>query len=180
MSNKKNPLDELLAQAQKGDQESYKKFLEEIIPIIEKMIHFKIFNSSDVPDIVQITLLNIHKSLETYDKSKSALTWVKAIAHYKILDYIRKKSKLDEKEELTFDGDVTNFSSPENNTIEIPKILDQLPDKLREALVLVKIEGYSSKEAAQKLDIKEEAVRARVSRAIKQLKKIREKEEYYE
>jgi RNA polymerase sigma factor (sigma-70 family) len=45
------------------------------------------------------------------------------------------------------------------------RALDRLPDAHREVLLLLFVEGFSSEEAARVLDIREDAVRKRLSRA---------------
>ena len=172
-------LRDLLILAREGDRDAYIKFFNDVIPIIEKMARYKIFNPMDVDDIVQVSLLNIHKAINTYDMSKPVITWVRAITHYKIVDYIRKKSRQNEVEGFCYNElSVTQEGEETNITIEVYNMIELLPTDIRETLVLVKIQGFSSQEAAQQLSISEEAVRARVSRGIKKLKKLRKVDNY--
>jgi RNA polymerase sigma-70 factor, ECF subfamily len=169
---------ELLISSQAGDKESYGEFLAMALIIIRKMTSKKIFNPGDREDVTQDALLGLHKSLNTYDSSRSCLSWIKAITHYKIVDYIRKVSKIQENEQITDEGDVTIFGAPANDYLETMEIFSEIPDSLKGPIILTKIKGYSTAEAAEMLQIKESALRTRVSRGIKLLKKKLEDENY--
>ena len=51
----------------------------------------------------------------------------------------------------------------------LAKAMDELPEKLRQALVLAAIQGHSTKEVAEMLDLPEGTVKSRVHLARKQL-----------
>jgi RNA polymerase sigma-70 factor (ECF subfamily) len=128
-------------------------------------LKYKISNQSHREEIVQEALIGIHQALATYQKERPLKNWVHAIAHYKMVDFIRKNKRHEHLEllnKVTFEDEDTN--------IELEDGLNQLPEKLRESLILTKVEGLSTKEAAQKLNINHNALRTRVSRAIELLK----------
>lgn len=60
---------------------------------------------------------------------------------------------------------------------DIFKLIDKLPEKYREVLIYEKIYGYSQKEIAEHLNISYDAVKKRMERARKMLKKELRKEE---
>jgi len=164
-------LSELLVLSQKGDKLAYQRFFEKICPIIEKRVRKKVFNDNDISDVFQNVLLSIHQSLHTYDKKRSVYPWVYTITDRRIIDYIRKLSTKSAKETLTSDGDVTIFKDiAKYDMEEVSEVLNALPENLRGPIELTKIKGYSTKEAAEILKIKENALRTRISRAIKLLK----------
>ncbi len=167
----------LLVDAQSGNKNSYKKFYDKVLPIIIYIVNAKVFNPDDRNDVVQDALLGIHKSLQSFDSSRDPLPWVKTITNYKIIDYIRKISKKNEHETLTPEGDVTIYGLSANSSIEDLRILGRLPESLRKPLMLAKLEGYSTTEIAGMMNIKENAVRTRISRAMKKLKKLLESDE---
>ena len=51
----------------------------------------------------------------------------------------------------------------------LAKAMDELPEKLRQALVLAAIQGHSTREVAEMLDLPEGTVKSRVHLARKQL-----------
>lgn len=158
----------LLVNAQAGDKESYRQFLQKIYPWVEGKVEYKVFQRDDMNDVMQEIMLSIHKSLNTYDEAYPVIPWLNAICQRRIIDYIRKTSKKQEFEKSD-DDDVTNYVGSENieSIQEQFEILSELPENLVKPIWLTKIVGHSTQEAAQMLNIKENALRTRLSRAFK-------------
>lgn len=156
--------------SQAGDQDSYRSFLIEVLPLIEARVRRQLINKDDVSDVVQEVLISIHKSLATYDSKREVLPWLMTITHRRIVDYIRKITKINQREVLTNDGDVTFFEDDTKNPVLDLTYLQKLPEDTRSAIKLTKIEGYSTKEAAQMLGLKENALRTKISRAMAKLR----------
>lgn len=170
-------LKRLFIQSQAGDQASYRKLLEAILPIIEYRVRRKVFEVKDQSDVIQEVLLSIHKSLASYDSRFDVKPWVTAICERRIVDYIRKVSRRNNNEVLTDDGDVTNITCDAKSLLEtrqdveeLRELMKDLPEDSQQAIRLTKLEGHSTKEAAQILGIKESALRTRISRSLSQLK----------
>ncbi len=163
-------LNKLLIASQSGDKESYQRFLSWGLETAEKILRFKVFRSSDVDDIVQDVLLGVHRNLQTFDPGRDAKSWFLGILHKKLVDYIRKMSRLTEKEISSEALDVT-FSGPQtNDQLEAIEILEGLPENLAQPVILTKIYGHSTKEASDILGINENALRTRLSRSFKMIK----------
>ena len=175
-------LQQLLIAAQKGDQTAYHQFLSIILPFIHKKAKFKVYKEDDVSDVTQTIMMSIHQSLHTYDPKRSPLPWLITIIERRIIDYIRKVTSISENEALTDQGDVTIFEGVTNILLEENlEIFNCLSPELQKAIRLTKIEGHSTKEAADIIGIKENALRTRVSRALTIMKKsLREGEETHE
>jgi RNA polymerase sigma-70 factor, ECF subfamily len=175
-----NSLKELLIRSINGDKASYQLFLQEASQFFEFLLKKKVFNPHDRDDVLQNMLLSLHQSLPTFDPKRPLLPWMRAIGHRRIVDYIRVITRKMNNEVPTEDGDVTFHPDPTNQYTDLKETLAGLPEELRKVLVLTKIQGLSTKEAAEQLGIKEGALRTRVSRAIKKLKKLLENENYDE
>lgn len=158
-----NKLSELLLAAQNGDQQAYEQFLNECTTLLRGRLSRWIKQFELREEIAQEVLIGIHRNLHTFQPERSAEAWVIGIAKYKIADYFRKTPH--KFQELT--RDVTILDETTNDLLET---IDELPSNLKEALYLTKVEGLSTKEAAQKLGIKENALRTRISRALTKLK----------
>ena len=171
MTYNENKLRELLILAQTGDKESYRKFLEMVLPYISSMASKKVFEKNDVSDVIQEILMSIHKSLGTYDSKRAVMPWLTTISQRRIIDYIRKVSKRPELEGLTKDGDVTFLKDETKVSLDTSEVLKHLPEDTQKAITLTKIEGHSTKEAADILGIKENALRTKISRGMTLLKK---------
>lgn len=176
-----NDLKKLIILAQNGDQDAYRLFLEAISVTIKKIVALRIFNESHRDDICQEILISIHHSLQTYSPERPITPWVNCIIERRIVDYIRKYSKIKDREEF-FQENVTISDEATNNSIgSIEKIIvkeqlsvlieEYLSDELKKPLIMAKIEGYQTKEVADSLGISESAARTRISRAMAKLKK---------
>jgi len=140
--------------------------------MIRAAVRRGVFNLHDQDDVVQDILMSIHKSLPSYDSKRSPIPWVSTIIHRKVIDYIRKTTRNNEREILSDDGDVTFYPDQTNsNTEEDLKILESLPPEMKKIIEMTKIEGHTTSEVAQMLGIKENALRTRISRAMSSLKK---------
>ena len=161
----KNNLTELLIKAQDGDRIAYASFLTECSSLLHVRLRKWNNRREIIEEITQEVLIGIHRNLHTFLPNRDAAAWVMGIARYKLIDYFRKNPH--KYQELTVD--VTIESSEPNNALE--DILKDLPILVKEALLLTKINGLSTKEAAAQLGIKENALRTRISRALSQLRK---------
>src|SRR6185312_4922023 len=83
-------LETLFRQSLAGDQTSYRQFLNEVSAWLRKVMAGRIFNQSDVEDVVQEILVSIHKARHTYDGSRRLMPWLNAIATYRLKDHLRR------------------------------------------------------------------------------------------
>jgi RNA polymerase sigma-70 factor, ECF subfamily len=168
-----NNWNELLKQSQNGNKNSYKIFLTEIQPFIKAVIYNKIKNHSLIDDILQETLIAIHKSLHTYDYNRSAKSWISVIAKNKALDYIKSNQhKLSQGEELS---SINLQEQPENYTkYDLDNAMSKISDKQKKIIHKMKFEGKTVKETALEVKMSESAVKTSAHRAYKILKEFLE------
>lgn len=171
-------LSQLLAASQKGDKESYREFLSWAYSYAQKAVGRKVFDPDDATDVVQECILAVHKSLRTYDPGRCAKSWFIGLIHHKVVDYIRKKMRIEENEQKDDSLDVTKMGDIAPSTIEAMEIFEGIPESIVKPLVLTKVYGHSTEEAGEILGIKPNALRTRVSRGLKLLRKNLEKANY--
>jgi RNA polymerase sigma-70 factor (ECF subfamily) len=130
---------------------------------------------------VQETLISVHQARHTWDPSRPFRAWFFAIVRNKSIDMFRQRqSRARVLEHYQRDHEVLAQAGGEGRVqseISGGRLLESLPEPQREVLVLTKIIGYSGAEAAQQLGISEGAVKLRVHRAIRNLRRMLEKEE---
>lgn len=160
----KNNFSTLLIKAQDGDKIAYYDFLNQCTLFLRDRLKKWIYRSEIREEIIQEILIGVHKSLTTFLPDRDAYAWVMGIARFKVIDHLRKNPE--KYQELT--SDVTFHQEMTNDIYES---LNDLPELVKEALLLTKVDGLSTKEAAKSLGIKENALRTRVSRALALLKK---------
>lgn len=166
---------EWAALAQKGDKKAYNKLLNAIAPYIRNVVMPSLSNSDAADDVMQEVLISVHKSLSTYSADKPFKPWLSAIINFRRTDYLRKhyakrddqKTSLDNPEYIA--QNVTNMGHA-GELKDIENALSALPEKQREIFQLIKIEGYTAEEVANKMDMKVSAVKVSAHRTAKKLK----------
>ena len=167
-----------MLQAQKGNKIAYKALIDDISGPISGFVNKKIGFTGNTDDVVQESLLAIHKSRHSYDPSRSFDSWMFAIVRFKVVDSLRQFSKtgltvaIDDSFQLADDTTVPDHQPPHDERVSILKnALASLPDKFRLPIELVKLKGKKVKEAAQLLGLSESNVKVRCSRGYKILLK---------
>ena len=182
-SNSTTTLSSLMHQAQRGDNDAYSLLLNKITPMLRSFISQKISSQYDMEDIVQEILISIHKAGHTYDANRPFEVWMYTIARYRLNDYLRlyyknetlKEKIQDEFEHFMGDSDVTPWAEMDES---ITELINALPEKQRTIVTMMKIEGYTAKETAEKVDMTETAVKVAAHRVYRKIAdKLREKDE---
>ena len=164
----------LMLQSLSGDGASYRMFLDELSLHLRSFLRRRLTRQpEEIEDIVQELLLAIHNQRHTYDSKLPLTVWVHAIARYKVIDWLRRSSRhdllndsLDEREELFAAPDDTGAAEA---SLDITKLLQQLPERQRLPIQYVKIEGGSVADAAKRIGISESAVKIGIHRGLKVL-----------
>ena len=123
--------------------------------------------------------MGVHKSLATYRPARSIRPWLMAIIRYKVADHFRSLARkkeqplIDDLDAVTNEGPPANSldETPSDQPVDVNMLVNALPEPLRQAIVLTKIQGMSSIEAARREGVSDAALRKRVSRAYKELAK---------
>jgi RNA polymerase sigma factor (sigma-70 family) len=110
-------------------------------------------------DLLQHTFMKLHEARSTYVKGANPIPWLYTIAHRTCLDEIRRRKRA--KVRVSLDGDLPYEPSVDITGVADPQpALDEaaiarglaalatLPTPLRQAVLLTKIHGHSSAQAA--------------------------------
>ena len=96
MSEREIQLRELLIGGLGGDEASYHAFLKSLSSHLRGFLRVRLIRlPDDVEDLVQETLLAVHNQRHTYDSQQPLTAWVHAIARYKLVDLLRRRSTRD-------------------------------------------------------------------------------------
>jgi len=156
-----------------GDAAAYHLLLQELSAHLRAFFRVRLQRVPDeVEDLVQETLLAVHNQRHTYDSGQPLTAWIHAIAHYKMVDLWRRRSRyevlndpLDDQADLFTAAD-TEASDARR---DLGKLLSQLPDQQRLPILHMKLEGLSVAETAQVTGMSESAVKVGVHRGLKAL-----------
>ena len=163
----------LMLQSLAGDAAAYRMFLDELTARLRSYLRRRLGGLPDeVEDLLQELLLAVHNKRHTYDPKQPLTAWVQAIARYKVVDLMRRRSRGDLLTDL-LDEDDQVFATTANDAAEaqndVAKLLRGLPDRQRLPILYVKIEGASVTDTAVRTGMSESAVKVGIHRGLKAL-----------
>ena len=161
--------------AQAGDAAAYRDLLTTIQPRIRAMVRGKIREEAAAEDVVQNTLLSIHRGRSTYRAERPFGPWMRAITRNSIIDHFRdRKRRGDQEVELVVenwpDESESAQSREERLAPELAAALAALPEAQREAVTLVQVNGLSVAEAALRVGISPGALKVRAHRGYRAMR----------
>jgi RNA polymerase sigma-70 factor (ECF subfamily) len=165
-----------MAAAQDGDAQAYTKLLKELLPEVRRLVRGRLFDPSAVEDVVQNALLSIHRARHTYRREQSFGPWLRAIVRNATIDSFRQTRRRNEREvggdviDYIADPRPPDFGEGSRLSPVIAKALEELPDKQREAVEMIQLQGLSVAEAALRADVSVSALKVRAHRGYKALR----------
>jgi len=163
----------LMGNAQGGDRGAYEQLLSELGNAIEAYVRSRFGTLEALEDCVQESLLTLHRARHTYDPRKPFRPWLFTLVRHRCIDVLRRTPA------VRGGHDPEQLSAPNTDVsyaLDSATLLRRLAPKEREAVQLTKLEGYSMAEAGQRCGVSEGAMKVRVHRALRSLKKLLERE----
>jgi RNA polymerase sigma-70 factor (ECF subfamily) len=168
----------LMARAQGGDGEAYRRLLTGIAPYLHRLARQHHRDPGDVEDTVQDVLLTVHAIRHTYDPHRPFGPWLVAIAKRRIIDRLRRQGRTRARE-VALDFEDVTFSTPEANRGEadwnkrvLGDAIERLPPGQREAVRLLKLQEMSLQQAAAASGVSVAALKVAMHRAMNNLRKM--------
>ena len=164
--------------AQSGDKSAYLNLLKAISPYIRNFLAGSLSDADSIEDIMQEVLISVHKSLNTYSADRPFKPWLIAIINFRRTDFLRKhynkrRNVQTDLEDPAFKkGHVTN---PEyaGELKDVEAALDTLSPKQRRVFEMMKIQGFTAQEVAEKMGMSVSAVKVSAHRTQKKLQEIK-------
>ena len=169
----------LVKRVQQGDVSAYNilviKYQHKVAQIISKFVG----NSADVNDVAQEAFIKAYKAINNFRGESSFYTWLYRIVVNAAKTYLESNSKrknhidVDSEEFQSIDsqGVLTSRESPDKiiESQELQQVIlsamNELPEELRQAIMLREVEGMSYEDMADLLQIPIGTVRSRIFRA---------------
>lgn len=183
--NKENPTQIDLEALKRRDKASFAKVLDQNSEKIYRLALKMVGNAQDAEDILQETFIKAFNNIHKFEGRSKVSTWLYRIAVNESLMVLRKRkdhvTEIDAEIEKD-DGDVIPRQIidwcclPEKELmssearIHIKKAINHLSEANRATFLLRDVEGLSTRETAETLDISESAVKVRLMRARMQLR----------
>lgn len=130
-------------------------------------------DDSEAEDVMQQAYVNAYTHLHQFDGRAQFSTWLTRIAVHEALARAKRRGRYQSLEEPSLETFVPIQSSPDPErqafARELAALLesavDRLGDGYREVFMLRQVEGLSTSETAQVLEVSEDVVKTRLSRA---------------
>jgi RNA polymerase sigma-70 factor, ECF subfamily len=168
----------LMRAAQGGDETAYARVLRAMLPTIRASVRYRIYDEAMVDDVIQDTLMTVHRLRHTYDPSLPMRPWLNAIAQARSIDALRKRGR-SQRYEVYDDEAVAQVADPRSARAtdklgvdqEVGRLLDLLPARQRTAVEMIKLREMSLDDAAVESRTSVSALKALLHRAIENLRK---------
>ena len=160
-------LSRLMAASQQGDKAAYRQLLGLCGPLLRRF-YVRRLPESALDDLVQESLLSLHRKRDSWDPSRPFLPWLAAIARYRWVDHLRRVYARPEAE-------LHDSFGVESGEVAIiarfgcDTLLAKLPPGQAAAIRATRIEGLSTAEAAVSLGQSESLIKVNVHRGLKRL-----------
>jgi RNA polymerase sigma-70 factor (ECF subfamily) len=162
-----------MVRANTGDAEAYAELLGEIGGVMERYLRRRFGESDFVEDCVQECLLAIHRARATYDPARRFRPWMFTIVRHKAIDVLRRRGTRyrHEAQEGRGEEPLAPIADPVV-ALQAAEALRGLAPEYRDALLMTKLEGHSLDEAARQAGVSVTAMKSRVHRGIKQVRRL--------
>lgn len=162
-----------------GDARAHDRLLREVASYLRGFFRRQLSRhgrdaSSEVEDLVQETLIAVHRKRHTFDRAMPVTAWIHAIARYKMIDHLRatrtsyQAAALDDFAEAIADE---RSPAPEG-ALDLAKVMAYLPQRSRDLILKTRIRGFSVAEAAAEAGMTEAAAKVAIHRGLKTLTRI--------
>jgi RNA polymerase sigma-70 factor (ECF subfamily) len=155
-----------------GDDAAFSEVYDAVAPRLHAYLLRQTGERESADDLLQQTLLQMHRSRGTYLTGCAVISWAFAIARRLYIDqWRRRKTDALWRARAVADGDRVTATAPDDEVVSrelagrVEEELSRLPETQRVAFELLRIDGLSHDEAAEVLGTTVSAVKLRAFRA---------------
>lgn len=172
----------LMRAAQGGEEQAYAELLILLAGVASRYARKRLGDVPWIDDVVQETLVTVHKSRHTYDPSRPFVPWFYAILGTRLIDVLRRERRVATREfgtttlAETSDPHVDGpWRAGERSTLDPERIraaVEALPRKQRDVVDALKYQDETVRAAAERLGMSEAAVKITAHRGYKALRRL--------
>jgi RNA polymerase sigma-70 factor, ECF subfamily len=155
-----------VAAAKRGDIAAFETIVRMYQPYVWRLSVHLMGEEHIASDITQNTFIKVYRSLKRFKGESKFSTWLIAVARNCVHDELRSRARRTRLAEAArAEYGTERPSSDQRTAIEVRDALARLPLELREPVVLIDMFGFSYREVAATLKMREGTVKSRVHRA---------------
>ncbi len=159
-------MEQLIQRARAGDGAAFVELVECQKSMMYKVARSYLHNDADAADAIGETVLACFEKLNSLRQPQYFRTWLVRILIRKCQDILRERKYSVSLDEITQVG----RDDPGHARVEFLDLLSSLDEKYRTVLLLYYGEGFTVREIAQAMELKDETVKTRLRRARASLK----------
>ncbi|HEX9116994.1 MAG TPA: RNA polymerase sigma factor SigZ [Anaerolineae bacterium] len=138
---------------------------------LRRFVLARIAEPAAADDVLQEIYLRVHTHIDSVRDCARLQAWVYQVARNAIVDHYRSRRPVAELPETLMSPEASCENDVECELIAaLAPMIDDLPEKYRQALTLTLYEGITQREVAKRLGISLSGAKSRVQRAREQLK----------
>lgn len=161
--------------AQQGDARAYETLLHRLSALARSFARARVAGLDSVEEVVQETLLSIHRDRHTWDPSRRFLPWFHAITRHRLLDFVARERRR-WRIEVPADPSIEEPASDPRLVFEpvrlLRRALERLSIRQREIIRMLKLDGFSVAEISRETGLSESSVKVTAHRGYKRLRQL--------
>jgi RNA polymerase sigma-70 factor (ECF subfamily) len=167
--------EEIAARVRAGDLPLFELLMRRYNQRLYRVARAIVKNDAEAEDVAQQAYVNAYVNLHQFEGRAKFSTWLTRITVHEALNRARKQARIAWPGEDAEEDPMERFASPaldperQAASSELGALLeravDDLPESYRAVFVMRDVEGLSTAETAECLDLSEEAVKTRLHRA---------------
>lgn len=171
-------LADLLIQAQEGNRTAYERFLREASVVLRAFLSKRMTAASDrVEDVLQDTLLAVHRARHSFLTGRPISPWLYAICEHRMAEFFRRHRRI---ERVEISAELQSVETADESILEeeggvgalVYEALTRLPSKQRVIIEALKVQDLSVKEVAMQTGMSESAVKIAAFRGYEAIRKM--------
>jgi RNA polymerase sigma-70 factor, ECF subfamily len=167
-------LSELMRRAQDGDRMAYETLLIEVSALVRDFTRRRVRKQDWQEEIVQETLLSLHRDRHTYDPEQPFRPWMYAIARHRLIDYVKSQRRRDARDlpleaAAEFPSHARRGADGASRTF-VRQVFAHLSNTQREVVRMLQLEGFSAAEISARTGLSTSNVKVTAHRAYKRLR----------
>jgi RNA polymerase sigma-70 factor (ECF subfamily) len=167
-----------VARARSGDEEAFRLLVERHSRSIYRLAYRMTGRAEDAEDVVQDTFVRAYRQIDRFEARSHFGTWLYRIAFNCAVDYTRTRQHRERPESLDALGRAPVTSGPSAHDLlyaseidgRVRQALDDLSAQERAAFVMRHFEGCTIDEICRALDLKTNAAKHAVFRAVRKMR----------
>ncbi len=169
-----NHLHTIIEQCKQGNSGAQRQLISMHLGYAKKLVSRFLHIQEEQEEVINDGFLKIFTHLDKHDTSKSFKAWIRTIFVNSAIDYFHKYNKFSHTTDVE-EIDVVDLSHDVMSKLsadDILKLVQQLPPMYRLVFTLFVIEGYTHREIAEMLNIKEGTSKSNLQDARRKLQKM--------